>query len=941
MRSWFPCVCWLMLAGCQSGSKSTASFAAPPPAVSPSLHASAHGAFASADYGKLPLAFEPNVGQTDARVQFLARGSGYSLFLGRERAVLELQRGQSHASAIEMELLGASTGAAPGAGREPLPGKVNYYRGSDPKQWHENVPTYAKVAYPGVYPGIDLVYYGRGGELEYDFVVRPGADSARIHLRFGGGAPTLDAKGDLVVSLDGGEVRLPKPVVYQEKNGRRQPVDGRFVLAGDHEVRFEVAAYDPRLALVIDPAIVYSTYLGGSGADGSDLAFGLAVDSAGSAIVVGKTPSSTFPTTTGALSTTFETKTPYEEAFVTKLSPDGTSFVFSTFLGGSASYGNGAYGASSWAWGVAVGPQDNIYVTGAADACSIDGHIPCPSPLFPTTAGCYQSVEAQGGPTNDWPDVFVTKFTPDGTLLYSTLVGGSGFDWGLAIAVDSSGNAYVAGATNLPWDAATIGSGQIPFPTTSNAYLAPFPLDDAGFSPSTTFVFELNPAGSQLLYSTLFGPTVPAYYPGGNGETGSGDSNANAIAVGTNGRVYIGGRTSQKNFPTTPGAFQSAPPAAVANLPYPTGFLAAFDTTKSGAASLVYSTYLGGPHAAAGNGDAVYGVAVDPDGNLYATGSAGEIDFPTTAGAFGTACVNSDAGTCPGVPYVAKLNPTGTALVYSTFLSSSLTAGPTGGLLGGFGYGIALDPARNAYVFGGVLGPAISVLNPLPAPDGGDTATTDNQDAFLATVSADGSRLLFASYLGGSGGRSNPSPTRVWSVRDGWGGGIALDKNLNVYVSSSTDASNFPITAGAAQPKCGSSACGGVSLPLNVYITKISPVGAGAPQDGRSDGAAGASDASTDGGPSAEAGSSGLTGIAANDAGAASAEAGAASAEAGAASAEAGAAGDNPVGAGRVVHKSGGDCNCGVAANDARGPGLAVLALLVTVSRRRRRLRRS
>jgi hypothetical protein len=412
--------------------------------------------------------------------------------------------------------------------------------------------------------------------------------------------------------------------------------------------------------------------------------------------------------------------------------------------------------------------------------------------------------------------------------------------------------------------------------------------------------------------------------------------------VGTNGRVYIGGTTSQKNFPTTPDAFQSAPSAAVANYPYNTGFLAAFDTTKSGAASLVYSTYLGGQTA--GGGGKVYAVAVDPEGNLYATGFAGEIDFPTTAGAFGTACVNSDAGTCPGVPYVAKLNPTGTALVYSTFLSNSLTSGA---LLQGFGYGIALDPARNAYVFGGVIqAGTISVLNPPSAPDGGDTATSNNRDAFLATVSADGSRLLFASYLGGSAGGSAPSPAEIWigaltGQNGGSGGGIALDKNLNVYVSSSTNASNFPITAGAAQPKCGSSACGGPSLPLNVYITKISTVGVGAPQGGGSDGAAGASDASTGGAPSAEAGSSGLTGIAANDAGATSAEAGAASAEAGAASAEAGAAGDNPVGAGRVVHQSGGDCSCGVAANDARGPGLAVLGLLVTVSRRRRRLRRS
>ncbi len=544
---------------------------------------------------------------------------------------------------------------------------------------------------------------------------------------------------------------------------------------------------------------------------------------------------------------TFETKSPYQEAFVTKLSPDGTSFVFSTFLGGNGAFGNGAYGPSSWAWGVAVGPQDNIYVTGAANA-----------PHFPTTAGCYQSALAQGGPTNNWPDVFVTKLTPDGTLSYSTLVGGSGFDLGLAIAVDSSGDAYVGGATNLPWDAATIGSGQLPFPATSNAYQAPFP-QDAPTPGSTTVVFELNPAGSQLLYSTLFGPTGAANYPGGNGSTTWGDSNASSIAVGTNGRVYVGGVTSQKNFPTTPGAFQSAPPAAVVNLPYPTGFLAAFDTTKSGAASLVYSTYLGGQTA--GGGDTLNGVAVDSDGNLYATGSAGEVDFPTTAGAFGTACVNSDAGTCPGVPYVAKLNPTGSALVYSTFLSNSLTSGASGGLVGGFGYGIALDPARSAYVFGGASPGGISVLNPPSAPDGGDTATSHNGDAFLATVSADGSRLLFASYLGGSIGASAPSPVGIWigaltGQGSGWGGGIALDKNLNVYVSSSTNASNFPITAGAAQPKCGAGACGGPSLPLNVYITKISPVGGGGPQDAGSDGAVGASDASTDGAPIADTGAS-------------------------------------------------------------------------------------
>ncbi len=953
VRKWILCTCALLLAGCQSSAKGTSTLAAAPRESSSQSHREPARA-----YGRLPLGFEPNVGQTDADVEFLARGNGYVLFLERDRAVLTL-RERTHARTPEglpsrhdglgrptrpspagartalltMELLGASLTPLPAAGLEPLSGKINYYRGNEPKHWQLNVPTYAKVRFPGVYPGIDVVYYGNQGELEEDFVVRPGADPTTIRLGFEGGKPALNLRGDLVVSLGGAEVRLPKPVVYQESGGVRRAVDGRFVLAGDHEVRFKVARFDPMLALVIDPKIVYSTYLGSSGKDGDDAENGIAVDSTGSVIVVGETPSATFPTTKGALSTTLASTPPNEEAFITKLSPDGSSLVFSTFLGGAATTASG--GPDSVARNVAVGPKDDIYVTG--DAFTSD---------FPTTAGAYQTVLAQvPAHAVGWADAFVTKLTPAGALSYSTFVGGNGYEEGIAIAVDAAGHAYVAGDTNEPLTAAVVSSlsGGAPFPLTSSAYEGPFDyVASVGDVPTTPFVLELNPTGTALLYSTFLGAPAPAHYSGGNGSTSWPNSIVYSIAVRSNGLVYVGGTTQQNNFPTTPGAFMSKAPAPVVSGGHSAGFLAALDTSKSGSASLVYSTYLGGQTGA--GPDIVYDVAVDPDGNLYATGSAGTVDFPTTAGAFGGKCVTDVAtGTCPGSPYVAKLNPTGSALVYSTFLSNQLTN--FGSLYNGFGYGIALDPARNAYVFGGGNRDVISVLDPPSAPAGGDTANSNQRDAFVVTVASDGSRLLFASYLGGSAGQSYPEPFGS-GVGVTFGGGIALDADGNVYVSSSTNASNFPVTPGVFQPECGSSAC--APGPTNVYITKISPVGTTGARDGGSEIAPDASTSGASDGSVAGGSGGSQTGSTRNGAGGAGSGIGGSSGSSAGGKTTKGSAGTSPSGDGstdaagggepvRRPGSSGGGCRFAPGQAPAKPIGWISLATIALLRRRRGR----
>jgi len=404
-------------------------------------------------------------------------------------------------------------------GLAELPGKSNYFIGNDPKKWRTNVPNYAKVKYENVYPGVDLVYYGNQRQLEYDFVVQPGADPKPIKLGFTGdvkrkqaAALRVDGNGDLVVGTNGGEVIFHKPLVYQPgarheprtknqerrakneepRTTKKEVIDGNYVLK-ESQVTFEIARYDKTRPLVIDPALVYSTYLGGSS---FDLGQVIAVDASGNAYVTGQTGSTDFPATAGAFRTTFSGGN--NDAFVSKLNAAGSALLYSTYLGGR----NDDFG-----YGIAVDASGNAYVAGLTYSSD-----------FPTTPGAFQTIYAGGSNV-----AFVSKLNAAGSaLLYSTYLG-SGFATG--IAVNSSGNAYVTGEAGPN------------FPTTAGAFQATSGGDQ------NAFISMLDPDGSALVYSTYLGGRGP--------DTGDG------IAVDASGNAYVTGRAGSSYFPTTPGAFQT------------------------------------------------------------------------------------------------------------------------------------------------------------------------------------------------------------------------------------------------------------------------------------------------------------------------------------------------------------------------------------------------
>src|SRR3989475_3979252 len=671
-------------------------------------------------YGKLPLIFEANQGQTDPQVKFLSRGSGYTLFLTPTEAVLALREGASARNVVDgspaakrergqplqgtvlrMKLLGANPTPRV-TGVEELRGRSNYFIGNDPAKWRANVPTYAKVEYRDVYPGVNLVYYGNQRQLEFDFIVAPGADPQRIRLGVEGAERLdLDAQGDLVVHTGGAQVRLQQPHVYQmAANGVRQEIESRYVLNDHHEVEIWVAAYDTHKPLVIDPTLAYSTYLGGTGFDEG---FGIAVDSLGQAYVTGVTASLDFPTTAGAFQSSSAGS---EDAFVTKLNPTGAVLVYSTYLGGTN---------SDVGLGIAVDSLGQAYVTG--ETFSAD---------FPTTAGAFQP-SSPGG----FSDAFVTKLNPTGAALaYSTYLGGTDFDEGFGIAVDTLGQAYVTGVIS-----------SLDFPMTAGVFQPRF----AGGS-LDAFVTKLNPTGAALAYSTYLG--------------GTGDENGFGIAVDATGNAYVTGLTnSNLDFPTTARAVQRSSAGGISD---------AFVTKLNAAgAALVYSTYLGGTGDENG-----FGIAVDATGNAYVTGITFSPDFPTTARAFQPSSPGGDA-------FVTKLNPSGAALVYSTYL---------GGTGSDLGFGIAVDSFGNAYVTGQTFS------SDFPTTEGAFQTTFGGGggfDAFLTKVNPAGAALVYSTYLGGTS--------------DDSGLGIAVDSFGNAYVTGFTGSLDFP-TLGAFQTTSGDGA---------------------------------------------------------------------------------------------------------------------------------------
>jgi hypothetical protein len=583
--------------------------------------------------------------QADAHSVTAASG----LVSGRESE----QRG----AAVRLRLVGGNPQSRITA-QAPLPGRSHYFLGNDPGRWRKDIRHYAKVKMDSVYPGIDLIFYGTGRQLEYDFLLAPGADPSGIRFAVGGAAASrLTSAGDLELGLAEGSVILQAPVAYQEFEGQRHAVSARFSIADHDEVGFVIGAYDASRPLVIDPVLQYSTYLGGgSGVDKSDWGFGIAVDNAGNAYVAGQAEPADFPTTDGAFD-----RVGGFAGFVTKFDPNG-ALVYSTFLGGS--------GYSTEARAIAVDSTGHAYVTGQTGRTD-----------FPTTPGAFQTSCAPGGSPYGCNDAFVVKLNPEGSgLVYSTYLGGPsdpatlgayGNETGNGIAIDAEGNAYVTGLTRS--------NG---FPVTANAFQKTWA---GGWA--DVFVAKLNASGSALVYAT---------YLGGTGGTLHGDE-AYAIAVDGQSHAYVTGMTTSADFPTTAGAFRPTWSG------YPNGFISKLNADGS---ALDYSTYLVGP----GSGR-VYGgrgIALDGAGNAYVTGGQAESGFPTTPGVFQPEC--TPTGLCADA-FVLKLNTTGTALVWSTYL---------GGTAGETGHAIALDAQGHVYVTGQTDSIDFPLFDPVQVTNAGD-----------------------------------------------------------------------------------------------------------------------------------------------------------------------------------------------------------------------------
>ncbi len=676
-------------------------------------------------YGELPLAFEPNHGQTDRRVRFLAHGSGLALFVTENEAVLSLDRGNGKPSVVRTKLVAANPRPLIVPERR-LQGRVNYLLGNDPSRWTVDIPSYARIVERGVYPGVDLAYYGREGRLEYDFLLQPGADPRVIALAFPGVRRlALDRRGNLRLAVRGRELRELRPVAYQLTAGGRRPVSARFRLAGGR-VRFALGRYDRRRPLVIDPSLVYSTYLGGGGGNTVvEQGLSVAVDPAGSAYVTGRTASADFPTV-GPVQAAFAGGA--DDVFVSKLSPTGTTLEYSTYLGGSSD--EPAFGGEqgSFGLGIAVDSEGLAYVTGSTT--SVD---------FPTTVNALQAACVA---TFGCEDAFVSKLSPSGDALrYSTYLGGSGPDFGDAIAIDSARNAYVTGST-------------------SSCNPADFPLANplqSTTSCADAFVSKLNASGSALVYSTyLGGPPVVLF---------KGATRAFGIAVDAEDAAYVTGSTAARLFPTV-NALQAH---CGTDVPGECGDAFVSKLSPSGTA-LVYSTYLGGTGSEVG-----YAIAVDSSESAYVTGETQGGDFPTFNPVQPTCGSIALRSYCDRDVFVSRLSPTGTSLVYSTYL---------GGSDDDTGYGIAVDSSGSAYVTGSTFGqglfraPDFPTANPLQTPG-------FSRDAFIAKLVPAGDTLAYSSHLGGCG--------------DDEGRGIAVDSGGNAYVVGGTGSLNFP-TVNALQP---------------------------------------------------------------------------------------------------------------------------------------------
>ena len=572
---------------------------------------------------------------------------------------------------------------------------VSHFVGADPARWRRGIPSFQEVVYHDLWPGVDAVFRNDRHHLKYEFIVRPGARVEDIRLTYeGASAVSLEPGGGLLIRAPSALVHDSPPISFQPIDGRRVAVPSRFDLArgGTYSFRLD-APYDHSHPLVIDPGLEYSTYLGGEELTEGR---GIVVDREGHAYVTGLS-SFGFPTTPGA----FDTSSSGGDAFVAKLDRNGTRLVYATFLGGSG-FDEGI--------ALALDDQGEVVVTG--DTQSLD---------FPTTPGAFDTTY------NGDSDVFVAKLDRTGSaLVYSTLLGGTAGELGVAVALDQLRRAYVTGATQSTG-----------FPSTPGALDRTF---NGGFGDA--FIAKIDPTGSTLLYATLLG--------GSEGDEGRG------IAIDEEGQVFLAGQTGSSDFPTTSGAFDRTLG----------GMVDAFvvKLTRNGS-SLVYGTYLGGRDVDLSAPQQA--LAVDQQGHAFVTGSTLSRDFPTTRGAFATR-LNG-----PSDAYVTELDLRGSGLVYST-------------LLGGTGFddgrAITVDLNGRAHLTGVTDSPDFPTT-----PDAVDRTLHGVHDAFVTTVNAAGTRVRHSTFLGGA-------EDVTLEMQGELGSGIAVDRTGGIYVVGDTDAADFPTT---------------------------------------------------------------------------------------------------------------------------------------------------
>jgi hypothetical protein len=650
----------------------------------------------------LPLCFEANCGQADTAAQFLARGYNYQFLITPTQARFILRRvkggnpgavsgrerlaasGSVSARTAVMEFDGANPRARIGGAQE-LRGKINYLIGRDAANWRADVPTYGQVRVEGLYPGVDLVYYGNQRQLEYDFTIAPGADPGVITIHFEGvDAVEVTAAGELVLGLGGAEIRQPPPALYQTVAGARKSVAGGYRLKDARTVTFAVGEYDPNQPLIIDPTFSYSTFFGGNI---GDAALALKVDRNGCVYIAGQTFSTQFPfaVPTNAFQTNFLGG--YRDAFVAKLDSTGTNLVYFTYLGGS---GDDA------AFGLALDAQGNAYVvgyTGSAD--------------FPVTNALYPRIGGTADPNTRLyhPDGFVAELNTNGSaLVYSTFLGGDLPDVAEDVAVDSAGNTYVTGFTQSD-----------DFPTSTNALQRHLGSTTNIFYQADAFVTKIGPGGTNLIYSTYLGASQ---YDEGRG-----------IAADTNGCAYVTGYTISPDFPITPNAQQTN----LNNYPNETASYDAF-VTKLGplGTNLIYSTFLGGSAS-----DYGYHIALDSARNAYVCGASTSFDFPNTA--TNVPGLYSGNNTPLGAnldAFLTKFDPNGKQLYSALF----------GGTSDDIAWNLAVDAMGQAFVVGYSLSsdfPTADVFGLF------QTYNSGNRDVFVTAFNTDATALLFSGYLGG------------------------------------------------------------------------------------------------------------------------------------------------------------------------------------------------